>query len=338
MNGTSVTLIIIVFSRITEVLLFCKSLEEGQSLVLTSNATLKEKTIVFYHDDQLMSTCRRCSTCVVTFPKNSTSNITILRNGSCIYTFTYTNITRQQVSTWIKDNDLHGHTLNACNLTVYAQPKEMKCVVGFSVSDLRVMCSASKIYPMGDCHHSITLNGNSTALSSPDMINRSECLGLPRYCQINCILTIFTNNLTLGQYDLSVTVYPNVTGSLMDLSFGTSWNQSFRIAEQDNFTQSLNCSFKNVHGPCWCKEIEISENVSLYALSSNEICFHEAESNISNSNISKVDDTSYIHTDIKILIIASACGPIFILSVLLCWKRNVISACSYKEKKLINKR
>ncbi|CAL1537390.1 unnamed protein product, partial [Lymnaea stagnalis] len=133
MKVTEPALINILCSLVTEVLLLCNTAEEGKPLVLTSNFTLKEKTILFFQNNIKMANCRGCNKCLVTFPNHSFSNITSLSNGRCIYTFTYLHVTRQPASVWIvKDNELNGTVINTCNLQVYAPPKDVICDVGFS--------------------------------------------------------------------------------------------------------------------------------------------------------------------------------------------------------------
>ncbi|CAL1537387.1 unnamed protein product [Lymnaea stagnalis] len=104
----------------------------------------------------------------------------------------------------------------------------------------------------------------STAAFIRSTSSTNECWGSPTYCQTNCSLNIFTNNMTIGQYELLVTVYPNVTGFLVDLDFGASWKDIFKVAETES--DFLKCSGEEENLACWCKKVAIGENVSIYVL------------------------------------------------------------------------
>ncbi|KAH9512834.1 hypothetical protein Btru_036713 [Bulinus truncatus] len=104
------------------------------------------------------------------------------------------------------------------NLKVYAKPVNITCQKTKSSNELRIACSIEKIYPAAVCSIPLfTEEQYKVSYSSTQYTVR----GIP-YFKTECEMTISLPNGTIATNNISVVVYPNVTGSKADIQYGVS--------------------------------------------------------------------------------------------------------------------
>ncbi|CAL1534063.1 unnamed protein product [Lymnaea stagnalis] len=206
----------------------CQPAEEGHrsSIVLRKSFHQQNIIITVERFNYTIARCNFPGNCRDFFPKEFSTKLHV-NNTSFDVTITVTvfNTSREIEKYW---NLVHKKIVSTCNVLVFARARIISCSEAISKEGLHIACWSSSIYPEANALLSVTSPRLDKSMSGSFMNCVNEKLpGDPTYYRPNCSLTLSVDKLIPGQYDVLLTLYPNVTGNATDQAFGT--NHSFHV-------------------------------------------------------------------------------------------------------------
>ncbi|KAH9496755.1 hypothetical protein Btru_009305 [Bulinus truncatus] len=111
---------------------------------------------------------------------------------------------------------------------------EVMCQANVKKNGYQVVCTSEKMFPRGLCQFVVKNNEKLLELSTNDIEYRyNEVFGRKVYYDTQCSLLIINSRINRGYYDVTMTMYPNVSGSNEDVKYGTNGSLSFNVAEPE---------------------------------------------------------------------------------------------------------
>ncbi|CAL1532938.1 unnamed protein product, partial [Lymnaea stagnalis] len=105
----------------------------------------------------------------------------------------------------------------------------LKCIKMLSADGLSLSCSSWRVYPEAKCDYYVSINGRKMDLKLITTYSNVELPGLYIYFNSTCSVFISKLNLSPGAYTINVTMYPNVTGTTSDISYGQHTSLSLKL-------------------------------------------------------------------------------------------------------------
>ncbi|KAH9504499.1 hypothetical protein Btru_062935 [Bulinus truncatus] len=163
------------------------------------------------------------------------------------------------------DKDLGEILVDQCTVSVFSKPSVIRCSYeSRSNSSVYATCTSDMIYPPAMCEFCL-LDDEKTECSVSHY-EHTQLTHEPIYYNSICGVSLPTSNVSF--YKVMATIFPNMTGSTVDIIYGTNLTLS---AGKRNSGQSpaLNCSVnvdKYFRHECKCQLPKDDENSNFNSL------------------------------------------------------------------------
>ncbi|XP_059176316.1 uncharacterized protein LOC131956002 [Physella acuta] len=191
----------------------CDPAQEFTTVTFNCTDTTPSNDLHWTFDTTPVSTCTNAtsSTC-----RNQTSIVYNTTRANGFSTLTIVNVTRSHVGVW-NCSYLQTPALFSCPLKLFSPPVVPVCtkprLVNYgSYQNIKVVCTASKVYPQADCRFHMKQPGESNfSIATGSKVESNKTQSDPEYYATTCTLEVKWNTTLNGNWSFFVQMWPNIT-------------------------------------------------------------------------------------------------------------------------------
>ncbi|KAH9496746.1 hypothetical protein Btru_009289 [Bulinus truncatus] len=231
-------------------ILACLPAEEGKQYAIYAEWTVDEYTnlhVSWRKKDVRVSSCKSFSSCSDYQTENIQTSIEKISENIVSSTLIIKNVAVTDEGIWslfrVGKSSLENPEIKICHLKIYG--RDHVCIHETDDTSIGINCNLSRIYPSSEClattHKSEIIFGNTTTY-----VNKLDSRFFDTTCLVQLPKSIFLT-FTSGQHNVNVTIYPNLTNTLLDVIYGT--NITVNVKQKEELKLMLdNCPAEVIEG------------------------------------------------------------------------------------------